>query len=104
MTSDLPETPSEPLAADAGTGAWSTDDAGLFPAGTAATAESEEEALASLLALGNAADAQMAVMERTMAEFQDIFYGGDLTQSARLLRQNLTPEQRTELARLITEP
>ena len=100
MTTDHPEATSEHLAAGAGNA--SDDD--LFPAGSAVTAETEEEALTSLLALGNAADAQMTAMERTMAEFQAIFYGNDLTHSARLLRRNLTPEQRAELARLITEP
>ena len=99
MTTDQPETTSEHLA-----GAGKARDGDLFPAGSAATPETEEEALTSLLALGNAADAQMSAMERTMAEFQAIFYGSDLTQSARLLRRNLTPEQRAELARLITEP
>jgi hypothetical protein len=43
-------------------------------------------------------------MERTMAEFEAIFYGGGITVSARLLRRHLSVEQRTELARLITEP
>ena len=43
-------------------------------------------------------------MERTMEEFEAIFYSGDVTVSARLLRRHLTPEQRAELARLITEP
>jgi hypothetical protein len=99
MTTDQPET-SEHLA----TGAGNANDDGLFPAGPAVTAETEEEALTSLLALGSAADAQMMAMERTMAEFQAIFYGNDLTHSARLLRRNLSPEQRAELARLITEP
>jgi hypothetical protein len=100
MTTDQPDTTSEHLAT--GSGNASGDD--LFPAGSAVTAETEEEALTSLLALGNAADAQMTAMERTMAEFQAIFYGNDLTHSARLLRRNLTTEQRAELARLITEP
>ncbi|HEY6277099.1 MAG TPA: hypothetical protein VIX86_12290 [Streptosporangiaceae bacterium] len=104
MTTDLPETPSEQPAADARTAAASTVDDDLFPAGGALTADSEEEALTSLLALGNAADAQMAAMERTMEEFQAIFYGEDVTRSARLLRRNLSPEKRAELARLITEP
>ena len=100
MTTDQPETTSEHLAAEAG----NASDGDLFPAGAAVPAETEEEALTSLLALGNAADAQMTAMERTMAEFQAIFYGGDVSHSARLLRRNLTPEQRAELARLITEP
>jgi hypothetical protein len=43
-------------------------------------------------------------MERTMAEFEAIFYGGEITVSARLLRRHLSVDQRTELARLITEP
>ena len=43
-------------------------------------------------------------MERTMEEFEAIFYGGDVTVSARLLRRHLTSEQCAELARLITEP
>ncbi len=97
MTTDQPETVSEHPAT--GTG-----NAGDAPAGAAVPAEGEEEALTSLLALGNAADAQMTAMEQTMSEFQEIFYGNDLAHSARLLRRNLTPEQRAELARLITEP
>jgi hypothetical protein len=43
-------------------------------------------------------------MEKTMAEFEAIFYGGDVTVSARLLRRHLSAEQRAELARLIAEP
>jgi hypothetical protein len=43
-------------------------------------------------------------MERTMEEFEAIFYGGDVSVSARMLRRHLKPEQRAELARLITEP
>ena len=39
-----------------------------------------------------------------MEEFEAIFYSGDVTVSARLLRRHLTPQQRGELARLITEP
>ncbi len=100
MTTDQPETTSEHPVTEAG----HTGGTGLSPAGAAVTAESEEEALTSLLALGNAADAQMTAMEQTMTEFQEIFYGNDLTHSARLLRRNLTAEQRAELARLITEP
>jgi hypothetical protein len=100
MTTDQPETTPEHLTPQTG----QAGDTGLSPAGTAVTAESEEEALTSLLALGSAADAQMTAMEQTMTEFQEIFYGNDLTHSARLLRRNLTAEQRAELARLITEP
>jgi hypothetical protein len=99
MTTDQPETTSEHLASEAG----HTGGTGPPPAGAAVTAESEE-ALTSLLALGNAADAQMTAMEQTMTEFQEVFYGNDLTHSARLLRRNLSAEQRAELARLITEP
>ena len=62
------------------------------------------ETLMSLVALGTAADLQIADMERTMEEFEGIFYSGDVTVTARLLRRHLTPEQCTELARLITEP
>jgi len=58
------------------------------------------EALTSLVALGTAADLQIAEMEKTMEEFESIFYGGDVSVSARLL----TAEQRAELARLITDP
>ena len=43
-------------------------------------------------------------MERTMAEFEAISYGGDVTVSARRLRRHLSAQQRVELARLITEP
>ena len=62
------------------------------------------ETLTSLVALGTAADLQIADMERTMEEFEAIFYSGDVSVSARLLRRHLTPEQRAELARLIIEP
>ena len=40
----------------------------------------------------------------TMEEFESIFYGGDVSVSARSLRRHLTAQQRAELARLITEP
>jgi hypothetical protein len=43
-------------------------------------------------------------MEKTMAEFEAIFYGGGVTLSARLMRRHLSAEQRAELARLITAP
>jgi hypothetical protein len=62
------------------------------------------ESLTSLVALGTAADLQIAERERTMEEFEAIFYGGDVTVSARLLRRHLSAEQRAELARLITAP
>jgi len=39
-----------------------------------------------------------------MAEFEAIFYGGDVTVSARLLRRHLSAERRVQLARLITKP
>jgi hypothetical protein len=38
-----------------------------------------------------------------MEKFEAIFYGGDVTVSARLLR-HLSAEQRAELAELITAP
>ena len=103
MTQDQPETSREQLARQA------------VEAYNELTAHAEElspetaravlrETLTSLVALGAAADLQVADMERTMEEFEAIFYGGDVSVSARLLRRHLTSEQRAELARLITEP
>jgi hypothetical protein len=105
MTQNQPETPHEQLAR------------GAVEAYDELTAHAEElspqaaqavrnlrETLTSLVALGTAADLQIAEMEKTMEEFESIFYGGDVAVSARLLRRHLTAERRAELARLITEP
>jgi hypothetical protein len=105
MTQEQPETPREQLARQA-VAAYNelmahTDE--LSPEGAQAV-RSLRETLTSLVALGTAADLQIADMERTMEEFETIFYSGDVTVSARLLRRHLTSAQRAELARLITEP
>ena len=62
------------------------------------------ESLTSLVAFGTAADLQVAEMGKAMAEFGAIFYGGDVTVSARLLRRHLSAQQRAELTGLITAP
>jgi hypothetical protein len=104
MTQDQPETPREQLAR-AAVEAYNelTGHAEELSPQVAQAVRSLRETLTSLVALGTAADLQMAEMERTMEEFESIFYGGDVTVSARLLRRHLTEEQRAELARLITE-
>jgi imidazolonepropionase-like amidohydrolase len=68
--------------------------------GAAPAVRSLRETLTSLVALGTAANLQIAEMETTMEEVESIFYGGDVTVSARLLRRHLS----AELARLITGP
>jgi hypothetical protein len=105
MTQDQPETSREQLARDAGAAynELTTHAGELSPQATQAI-HSLRETLTSLVALGTAADLQIAEMERNMEEFEAIFYGGDVTVSARLLRRHLTAEQRADLARLITEP
>ena len=105
MTQDQPETPREQLARQA-VEAYSELTAHIeeLSPETAQAVRSLRETLTSLVALGTAADLQIADMEKTMEEFEAIFYSGDVTVSARLLRRHLTPEQRAELARLITEP
>ena len=105
MTQDQPETSREQLARQA-VEAYNelTAHAEELSPETARAVRSLRETLTSLVALGAAADLQIADMERTMEEFEAIFYGGDVTVSARLLRRHLTPEQRAELAQLITEP
>ena len=105
MTQDQPETPREQLARQA-VEAYNelTAHAEELSPAAAQAVRSLRETLTSLVALGTAADLQIAAMERTMEEFEAIFYSGDVTVSARLLRRHLTPEQRAELARLITEP
>jgi hypothetical protein len=105
MTQDQPETLREQLARQA-VEAYNelTAHADELSPQTAQAVRSLRETLTSLVALGQAADAQIAEMERTMEEFETIFYGGDVTVSARLLRRHLTAEQRAELARLIAEP
>ena len=105
MTQDQPETPREQLARQAveAYNELTVHAEELSPAAARAV-RSLREALTSLVALGTAADLQIADMERTMEEFEAIFYSGDVTVSARLLRRHLTPEQCDELAGLITEP
>jgi hypothetical protein len=105
MTQDQPETPREQLARQA-VEAYNelTAHAGELSPEAAQAVRSLRETLTSLVALGTAADLQIAEMERTMEEFEAIFHGGDVTVSARLLRRHLTAAQRAELARLITEP
>ena len=105
MTQDQSGTPREQLARDA-VEAYNelTAHAEEFSPAAAQAVRSLRETLTSLVALGTAADLQIADMERTMEEFESIFYGGDVTVSARLLRRHLSAEQRAELARLITEP
>ena len=105
MTQDQPETPREQLAREA---VAAYDElmahAGELSPEAAYAVRSLRETLTSLVALGTAADLQIAEMERTMEEVESIFYGGDVTVSARLLRRHLTAAQRAELARLIAEP
>ena len=105
MTQDQPENSREQLARQA-VEAYNqlTAHAEELSPEAAQAVRSLRETLTSLVALGTAADLQIADMERTMEEFEAIFYGGDVAVSARLLRRHLTPEQRAELARLITEP
>ena len=105
MTQDQPENSREQLARQA-VEAYNqlTAHAEELSPQVAQAVRSLRETLTSLVALGTAADLQIADMERTMEEFEAIFYGGGATVSARLLRRHLTPEQRAELARLITEP
>ena len=105
MSRDQPETPREQLAREAA-GAYSeltAHDGELSPEAARAV-RGLRESLASLVALGTAADLQVAEMEKTMAEFEAIFYGGDVSVSARLLRRHLSAEQCAELARLIAAP
>jgi hypothetical protein len=104
MTQDQPETPREQLARQA-VDAYNelTAHAEELSPASAHAIRSLRETLTSLVALGTAADLQIADMERTMEEFEAIFYSGDVAVSARLLRRHMTAEQRAELARLITE-
>ena len=105
MSQDQPEAPREQLAREA-VEAYNelTAHAEELSPGAAQAVRSLRESLTSLVALGTAADLQIADMEHTMEEFEAIFYSGDVTMSARLLCRHLTPQQRAELARLITEP
>jgi len=105
MTQNQPETSREQLAKQA-VAAYNelTAHAEELSPQAAQAVRSLRETLTSLVALGTAADLQIADMEHTMEEFEAIFYSGDVTVSARLLRRHLTPQQRAELARLITEP
>jgi hypothetical protein len=105
MTQDQPETSREQLARQAVEGYdHLTAHAEELSPETAQAVRSLRETLTSLVALGQAADLEIAEMERTMEEFEAIFYSGDVTVSARLLRRHLTAEQSAELARLITGP
>src|SRR5262249_8802651 len=105
MTQDQPEPPREQLARQA-VEAYNelTAHAEELSPEAAKLARSLRESPTSRVALGTRADLQSADMERTMEEFEAIFSSGAVTVSARLLRRHLTPEQRAELARLITEP
>jgi hypothetical protein len=105
MTQEQPESPREQLAREA-VEAYNelTAHAEELSPEAAQAVRSLRETLTSLVALGTAADLQIAELERTMEEFESIFYGGDVTVSARMLRRHLTAQQRAELARLITEP
>jgi uncharacterized tellurite resistance protein B-like protein len=105
MSQDQPETPREQLAREAveAYNELTAHTEELSPQ-AAQVVRSLRESLTSLVALGTAADLQIAEMEKTMEEFESIFYGGDVTVSARLLRRHLSAEQRAELARLIAEP
>jgi hypothetical protein len=105
MSQDQPEAPREQLAREA-VEAYNelTAHAEELSPEAAQAVRSLRESLTSLVALGTVADLQIAEMEQTMAEFEAIFYGGDVTVSARLLRRHLSAEQRAELARLITAP
>ncbi len=105
MTQDQPQTPHEQLAREAVEAYHElTAHAEELSPQAAQAVRSLRETLTSLVALGTAADLQIAEMETTMEEFESIFYRGDVTVSARLLRRHLTSEQRAELARLLTEP
>jgi len=105
MTQDHPETPCEhpPRQAVEAYNELAAHPGGLSPEAVQAVLN-RRETLTSLVVLGTAADLQIADMERTMEELEAIFFSGDVTVSARLLRYHLTPPQRAELARLITEP
>ena len=103
MSQDQPETPRGQLAREA-VEAYNelTAHAEELSPEAAQAVRSLQGSLTSLVALGTAADLQIAEMEKTMEEFEAIFYGGDVTVSARLLRRHLSAEQRAELAPLIT--
>ena len=105
MSQDQPDTPREQLARGA-IEAYNelTAHAEELSPEAAQAVRSLRESLTSLVALGTAADLQIAEMEQTMKDFESIFYGGDVTVSARLLRRHLSAGQRAELARLIAEP
>ena len=105
MSQDQPETPREQLAWEAVEACNElTAHAEELSPEAAQVVRSLRESLTCLVALGTAADLQVAEMEKTMEEFEAIFYRGDVTVSARLLRRHLSAEQRAELARLITAP
>ena len=83
MTQDQPENSREQLARQA-VEAYNqlTAHAEELSPGAAQAVRSLRETLTSLVALGTAADLQIADMERTMEEFEAIFYGGDVAVSA----------------------
>ena len=105
MSQDQPEAPRGQLAREA-VEAYNelTAHAEALSPEAAQAVRSLRESLTSVVALGTAADLQIAEMEETMEEFEAIFYGGNVTVSARLLRRHLSAEQRADLARLITAP
>jgi hypothetical protein len=98
MSQDQPETPRGQLAREA-MKAYNelTAQAVELSPEAAQAVRSLRESLTSLVAPGTAADLQITEMERTMEEFESIFYGGDVTVSARLLRRHLSAEQRADL-------
>jgi hypothetical protein len=95
MSQDQPETPREQLAREA-VEAYNelTAHAEELSPEAAQAVRSLRESLTSLVAFGTAADVQIAEMERTTEEFESIFYSGDVTVSARLLRRHMSAEHR----------
>lgn len=83
MTQDQPATPHEQLARQA-VEAYNelTAHAEELSPETAQAVRSLRDTLTSLVALGQAADLQIAEMEQTTEEFEAIFYGRDVTVSA----------------------
>src|SRR5690348_18384320 len=104
MTQDQPEIPREQLARQA-VEAYNelTAHAAELSPEAAQAVRSLRETLTSLVALGTAADLQIADMERTMEEFEACFYSGYVAVSARLRPRHLAPEPRAGLARASTE-
>ena len=81
-----------------------TAHAGELSPGAAQAADGLRESLTSLAAPRHGRGSADRGDGKIMAEFGAIFYGGDVTVSARLLRRHLTAQQRAELAGLITAP